>query len=171
MSRVWGLGLVLFLLCCLHIAAGLFAQSNPPMHQVPKLELPKVFPFGEYEDQYTLLYETYPELLLTVCENDMEVAFDKWMHMLTAMETYASEINFELKGIKLVLYVFWNEDGTIQHMTYYLKPNSLNVDTAELSAFISSFMNRYQLPIQAEAKFTLRCCSVSHYPLVWGVMP
>ena len=67
---------------------------------------------------------------------------------------FAEDIDFELKGVKLVLYVFWNEDGTMQHVTYYLKPNSLNLDTAELSAFISSFMNRYRLPIDAEAKFT-----------------
>ena len=118
------------------------------------LSLPKVFLIGEYEEQYGLLYETYHDILLTVCHDDMNLAFDKWMDMLTEMEAYSDQIDFELRGIKVWLKVFWNATGTIQHISYYLKPNSRNIDIAELSAFLSSFMNHYQLPIKTEVNFT-----------------
>ena len=119
-----------------------------------KLSLPKVFQIGEYEDQYGLLYETYHDILLSVCGDDMTLAFDKWMDMIAEMEAYAQQIDFDLNGVKIWLKVFWNEDGTIQHISFYRKPNSINVDVAEMSAFLSSFMNRYKMPINTNLKFT-----------------
>jgi hypothetical protein len=119
-----------------------------------KLSLPKVFQIGEYEDQYGLLYETYHDILLSVCNDDMGLAFDKWMDMIAEMEAYAKQIDFNLNGVKIWLKVFWNEDGTIQYISFYRKPNSINIDVAEMSAFLSSFMNRYKMPISTNLKFT-----------------
>jgi len=121
---------------------------------IVQLDLPKVFQIGEYEEQYGLLYETYHDILLTVCDDDMELAFGKWMHMIEEMEYYAHEIDFDLKGVKVWLKLFWNSDGTIRYLAYHLKPNSLNIDTAELSAFFVSFVNRYQMPVKTNLKFT-----------------
>ena len=143
--------LILAIFCLVPI----FGQGHGKMdEQQTKLTLPKVFLIGEHEEQYGLLYEVYHDLLLSVCHDDMELAFDKWLHMLSEMEGYASEIDFDLNGVKVWLKVFWDPDGTIRYLSYYLKPNSINIDTAELSAFFSSFMNRYQMPIQTRLKYT-----------------
>ncbi len=121
---------------------------------IKELTLPKVFQIGEYEEQYGLLYEIYHDILLTVCHDDMNLAFDKWMYMIGEMETYAQKIEFDLNGVKLWLKVFWDEDGSIRYLSYFLKPNSRNIDTAELSAFLSSFMNIFRMPIQSTVKYT-----------------
>ena len=130
------------------------AQTQTPSDLPDSLELPKVFLIGEYEEQYGLLYETYHDILLSICHDDMNLAFAKWMDMLSEMESYAQHIDFELRGVKVWLKVFWAANGTIEHISYYLKPNSRNIDTTELSAFLSSFMNHYQLPIQSNVRFT-----------------
>ncbi len=118
------------------------------------LTLPKVFLIGEYEDQYGLLYETYHDILLSVCHDDMNLAFDRWMYMITEMEEYAQSIDFDLDGVKVWLKIFWAADGTIDHISFFRKPNSRNVDTSELSAFLSSFMNHFQMPIESKVRYT-----------------
>lgn len=122
--------------------------------QVKQLDLPKVFQIGEYEEQYGLLYEIYHDILLTVCDDDMNLAFNKWMDMIAEMEAYAHQIDFDLNGVKIWLKVFWNEDGRIRYISYYRKPNSRNIDPAELSAFLSSFINAYRMPVESKVKFT-----------------
>ncbi|MCB0669555.1 MAG: hypothetical protein KDC80_27210 [Saprospiraceae bacterium] len=122
--------------------------------QVKELDLPKVFQIGEYEEQYGLLYEVYHDILLTVCDDDMNLAFNKWMDMIAEMESYAHQIDFDLNGVKIWLKVFWNEDGSIRYISYYRKPNSRNIDPADLSAFLSSFMNIYKMSVDSKVKFT-----------------
>jgi len=122
--------------------------------QVKELTLPKVFQIGEYEEQYGLLYEVYHDILLTVCNDDMNLAFSKWMDMIAEMESYAHQIDFDLNGVKIWLKVFWNEDGSIRYLSYYRKPKSRNIDTSELSAVLSSFMNVYKMPVNSKVKFT-----------------
>ena len=65
------------------------------------LDLPRVFLIGEHEEKYGLLYEEYHHILLTVCNDDMNMAFGKWMDMLSEMEAYAETIDFDLKGVKV----------------------------------------------------------------------
>ena len=62
--------------------------------EVDSLILPKVFLIGEYEGQYPLLYETYNDILLTVCHDDMNLAFGKWMDMITEMEALCQSDQF-----------------------------------------------------------------------------
>jgi len=152
-SMVRGMGIRLsYVFVLAGLAGSITAQADEKSPDT--LSLPKVFLIGEYEEQYGLLYETYHAILLSVCHDDMNLAFDKWMDMITEMEAYANQINFELRGVKVWLKVFWSSAGSIEHISYYLKPNSRNIDTAELSAFLSSFMNHYQLPIRSGVRFT-----------------
>jgi len=118
------------------------------------LLLPTIFLIGEYEEQYGLLYEEYNEILLTVCDEDMDLAFNKWMYMLSEMEAYAASIGFDLNGVKIWLKVFWSTDGHIDYLSYYLKPNSKNVGNAEMSAYLKSFTNRFEMPLRAPVKYT-----------------
>jgi hypothetical protein len=116
-------------------------------------EAPTVFVMGDQEATYEKLNQTYKQTLLEACDNDMKLAFEKWLHMMQEMESYADEINFDLDGIKVLMHVFWNTDGQIDHIGYFLRPNSRNVDTAELSAFLSSFSRQYTFPVSSDRKF------------------
>jgi hypothetical protein len=115
---------------------------------------PKVFMIGEYERQFEALMQEHSMLLLTACNNDMNFAFEKWQGMLGAMETHSEKVNFDLKGVKLWLNVFWEEDGGIKHIAFHLKPNSRNVDTDKLSLFLISFINNYRFPLVVGEKFS-----------------
>ena len=119
-----------------------------------ELDLPPVFLIGEYEEQYALLYEEYNEILLSVCHNDMYVAFNKWISMLNDLETYAQSIDYDLQGVKLWLKVFWNEDGTIDYISYYPKPKSKNVNFTEITALLKGFCKVYEPSINSNVKFT-----------------
>ncbi len=135
------------------VSSCLYGQSDGSSAKA-ELALPKVFLIGEHEDQYGLLYETYHDILLSVCHDDMNLAFEMWMNMVSEMESYAHQAGFDLNGVKVWLRVFWNADGRIAHLSYFLKPTSINIAHAELVAFLSSFMSIYQMPIKTNLKYT-----------------
>ncbi|MBP7273339.1 MAG: hypothetical protein KA974_05835 [Saprospiraceae bacterium] len=114
--------------------------------------LPKVFLSGDHEEEYNQLC-LESKLLLEVCNNDVDIAYAKWYSMLLEMEAYADQINFDLKGAKMFINVFWNPDGSFLHIVYQLKPNSRNMNVAELNAFFSSFMNNYKFPLVTNVKY------------------
>ncbi len=115
--------------------------------------LPKAFILGQYEKAYEKLCESHTKLLIEVCNDDMDVAYNKWLSLLEEMEDYADEINYDIKGIRVWLNVYWDKSGNIDHIAYHLKTNSRNIDQTELSAFFSSFMNHYKFPIVSERNF------------------
>lgn len=116
--------------------------------------MPKVFLMGENEKGYEQLTQDYAQSLLEVCDNNMEMAFENWLEMVKEMEQYAQKIKFDLKGVKLRLHVFWSPEGKIDHMGYLLRSDSRNINTAELSAFLSSFINRYKFAKTSDKKFS-----------------
>ncbi len=120
--------------------------------------LPKVFELGKYEEAYELAKQDYAQNLLSACNNDMKVAFDNWLGMMKELENYAGRINFDLKGVKMRLHVFWNADGAIDHIGFVVRPDSRNARTEELSALFSSFMRQYKFPITSTQKY-------AHYTL------
>jgi hypothetical protein len=116
--------------------------------------IPKVFKLGEHESSYPTLYKNHSDILLAVFDNDMDLAFNRWLEVLYEMEGYSDQIGFDLKGLKLWINVFWNNDGTIAHISYYPKPNSINKDLDELDAFFTSFMNHSSLNVNAVNGFS-----------------
>lgn len=116
--------------------------------------LPPVFLIGEYETQYSEAIEAYETLLLTVCENDMVEAYSKWVSMLEEMEAYSEEVDFDLKGLKVWFTVFWEPNGTISHLAYYLKTVSKNMDHEELNAFFKSFISNYRFPLVHSERYS-----------------
>lgn len=125
-----------FLLLFLAVTVHLHGQS-----------LPKVFVLGGDEALYESLTTEYGETMLTACGGNMEVAMGKWLDMLQEMEQYAKKVRYDLKGIKMWMQVFWDKDGTINHIGFRLKNDSRNVRNEEIMAFFSSFMNRYKFPV------------------------
>lgn len=132
------------------LSAFLFTQAQAQIQQ-----LPAVFLLGENEDSYEVATQTYSKTLLEVCSNDMKGAFDHWINMMKDMESFAERIKFDVKGVKVWMHVFWNEQGSIDHIGYFLRPDSRNIKTNELSAFFKAFMNQYEtFPLKSDRKFS-----------------
>lgn len=136
-----------------------YAHSNHPINLFPSTEqdtvatLPKVFLLGNHEVAYEKLSEAGTSLL-AVCEDDFNAAHGKWNSLLKEMEAHADMVNYDIKGVKMWLHVFWDEKGKINHIAFYLKPNSRNVKTDEMTAFLTDFVNNYHLPTQSSTNFS-----------------
>jgi len=109
--------------------------------------LPKVFLLGADEALYESVTSNYNETMLTACGGNMEVAMSKWLGMLQEMESYAKKVRYDLKGLKMWMHVFWDTDGSINHIAFRLRTDSRNVRNEEIMAFFNSFMNRYKFPV------------------------
>lgn len=121
----------------------------------PELILPKVFVLGEHEVEYEQLMLKYNESLLTVCDNDMKLAFGKLMSMFQEMETYAEQLQYDINGVRIWVHLFWDEKGMIQHIGYHLRPNSKNVNNTEFTAFLEDFVEAYRFPLNTTKKYSL----------------
>lgn len=129
---------ILIIFAFLSFAIGQMASAQ-------SAQIPRVFMIGEYEDEYEGLVVSCEDKLLSVCDNSMEQAYNKWMGMLSDMEAYSLKSEFDLRGIKIWINVFWNQDGTVKNIVYYPKPNSKNMNFEELTSFFYSFLSDYQL--------------------------
>jgi len=115
--------------------------------------LPKVFILGNHEIAYEKLSGEGTSLL-AVCEDDFNAAHGKWNSLLKEMEAHADMINYDIKGVKMWLHVFWDDNGKINNIAFYLKPNSRNIKLEEMTAFLTDFVNNYHLPAQYDESFS-----------------
>ena len=129
----------------------LMRSYSQPHAQVSAL--PTVFLIGEYEDRYLELSQAHPAQFMSVYQNDIDLAYKGWSSCLLDMEDYASRINYDLKGVKLWINLYFNSDGTISNIAFYPKPNSRNVPLDELVAFFKGFAKEYRLPVTAAKGF------------------
>lgn len=139
------------LLLCFGFAS---ASTSTGMMMKPDTILPKSFLLGDHEKQFEKLTMQYETLLLTATDNNMNLAFEKWVEMITEMEEYSESIGYDLKGVKMWMNIFWEPDGSIAHIAFFLKPNSRNVDVQELKAFFSSFARHYTFPLVYKTKYS-----------------
>ncbi len=141
--------LTLALVLC---AASAFAFG--PIGPQPKTKaLPTVFMLGEYETNYDELVQTYPQSMLEACDCSKEDAFTKWIGMLNELDIYARKQNVDIRGVKLWLHVFYNNDGSVKHIAYHLRPNSRQLDTEVLAPLLEGFARQYRFPITGEAGY------------------
>ena len=115
--------------------------------------LPVVFMLGQDDRAFDALKTEHDLQLLAVCRNDMELTYYLWIQMMKNMESYATRTGFDLNGIKLWLYAFYNKDGSIRHLAYHAKPQSRNFKPEDMSAFLTGFVKTYKLPITADRSF------------------
>ena len=139
----------LFLLLVATVSWGQLSSSQPPAQP-----LPSVFFIGEHEKAFEGLSFDYRVSLLEACDENMDVAFEKWLTMLKEMEAFAEVNGMDIRGVKLWLNVFWNEEGKVDYLAYHLKPQSKNVDTRFLSALFKEFIAVYQTSIDHPEKFS-----------------
>jgi hypothetical protein len=108
---------------------------------------PKVFVLGDDEEWVTQLTKKHPALMITVFDNNMDNAYSKWVEVLADMEDYANRINYDIRGVKLWLNIYWNKNGVIENIGFYLKPNSRNVKPEDLMAFFTSYLKNQKIRI------------------------
>lgn len=115
--------------------------------------MPTVFLLGEYDKIYDSMMAEQTTLL-DACNDDMDLAYTKLMGMMQEMEAYADLVDFDLKGINAWIHFFWAADGSIEHIGFYLKPNSRNVPTDLMKNFLEGFAKQYTLPLKYSKKFS-----------------
>jgi hypothetical protein len=115
--------------------------------------MPTVFLLGEYDKIYDSMMAEQTTLL-DACNDDMNLAYTKLMGMMQEMEAYAELVDFDLKGINAWIHFFWAADGSIEHIGFYLKPNSRNVSTDLMKNFLEGFAKQYKLPLKYSRKFS-----------------
>jgi len=120
----------------LMMSFGAIAQSDTAVSA-------KAFLIGENEKHFESLVSEHGEQLLNVCKNNMNKAYKLWVSLLKDLERFANDKEFDLKGTKIWINLFWNADGSIRNIVYYPKPNSKNMDFALLSDFLSDFAFSY----------------------------
>lgn len=137
-----------FVISNLWLAASLsgFGQMAPEWLKVQEpVALPRVFLLGEHERAYERMMGQYDKLLMQVYQEDMGKAYKIWSGFLMALEDQSKALGFELNGLKLWINVFFNPDGTIQHIVYFPKPNSKNMNFDQLTNFFLNFSKTYKL--------------------------
>lgn len=131
-----------------------FANANQAYQSKGDTILPPVFLIGEYENQYNELINEYETLLFTVCNFDMDAAFSKWQSMLKEMNAFAVANDVSLDGVKVWLNVFFEANGEISHLAYYLKPMSINIDDSEINALFKEFIKTYRFPLLSKTNYS-----------------
>jgi len=140
--------------CTLSLGAQpLTAPKGADVSTWQKDKYPPVFLIGDNSKAFEALSRSHNIALIDACEDDMEVAFSKWVDMMLALETYSKEEGYDIRGIKMWIKIFWAADGSVEHIAYYLKPHSRNVATEELSNFFDNFISTYKLPLEVERSF------------------
>ncbi len=157
---------VTFFICSAMLLPSSFLRaSNSP----DTTKIPRVFLLGDDTDTYSerLSYE-YSYLLIFACNSNVEEASAKWIDMMNAIEDYSEEVGFNLKGLKMWINIYWDKDGTVRHIAYYLRPESRNADTKALTAFFTSFCSKYKLPLNAPAKKKFSHSGSTYFPFFKG---
>lgn len=108
--------------------------------------LPTIFMIGQFTDPFEALNNS-SQTLLEVCQNDVYLAYDKWLHMLSELESVSETLGLTLKGSKYWFSVFWNQDGTIKHFAYFPKTGSKEIDHKVFKEVLSTFISNYKLPV------------------------
>lgn len=115
--------------------------------------LPSVFMIGEHEIEYNEMLKVQPDLLMSVCNDDMEKAYNKWLTFLVEIEKFAIENDVDINGVKIWINVFWNENGTLKHIAFYPKPNSRNMEYEYVKVLFAQFIEKYNSDLKNEKLF------------------
>lgn len=128
---------------CFHIA------SAKAISTTETDSLPTVFILGEYDGSpFEKMKANYGTTLLEICNTNFSAAYYTWAHLLKSIESYSHTNKFDLDGVKMWLYVFYNPDGSIGHLAYYLKPTSRNVKAEDMTKFLNNFAPTYRSPLK-----------------------
>lgn len=121
--------------------------------QVQTDTLPAVFMIGEHEAAYTRMLSEKPDLLMSVCNDDMEKAYANWLYFLVEIEKFAIENEVDINGVKIWINVFWNPDGSLKHIAFYPKPNSKNMEYEYVKVLFKAFVKENKSELRHSKSF------------------
>jgi hypothetical protein len=131
------------------------AKASAPLTMPIDSAMPHVFVLGQFDGTpFERMKKDYETTLMTACKNDMETAYYCWLHLLKNLESFAAKTNYDINGIKMWMYVFWEKDGTIGYIAYYPKANSKNIKAEEMNAFLNDFRKVYVSPLRHEKNYS-----------------
>jgi hypothetical protein len=136
MVRYWLLSTILWYLSCLNTIV--FGQSDSL--------LPVVFYIGEHEKLYEKMIGETPVSLYSVHDNNPEATMKYWNEWFKSFEDYAESKNKSVYGIKVWINVFWKEDGHINHIAFYPKPDSAHRNYDEFKVLLKDFIQKSHYP-------------------------
>lgn len=116
-------------------------------------DLPEVFLIGEHETHYFELSQQYPEVFMNVYDNNIDKAYRAWTEFAMDIEDYATDIQFDIKGAKLWINIYFSPDGSIAHLAFFPKPNSRNIPEEHLVAFFKGFVRQHKFVTKNEQGF------------------
>lgn len=117
-------------------------------------QAPRAFVIGEdTERAYELLGEQQQVGLLEACDCSMEKAFKLWVGMLHEIEKYAEREEMDIRGVKVWLHAFYDDDGSVEHLAYHLRPSSKQVDEKAFTHLLKGFAKQYTFPVLHEGGF------------------
>lgn len=116
-------------------------------------ELPAAFPTGAHYSEVEALYEQHQVSLIEVCDFNLDSAGMQWLAFLEDIEARASELGVDLNGVRLILTVFFQADGSVRHIGFSRQVQSRNIREEVLQAFFRQFAKGYRLPISATGRF------------------
>lgn len=117
-------------------------------------QLPAAFQTGSHEKEYESLVVDHGDMLLTACDNDMDRAYLVWTKMLQDIETKADQSDIDIKGLKLWINAFWDENGQVEHLVFYPKPTCRNVDFKVVEDFLSAVVPTLNVAVEHEHAFS-----------------
>ena len=118
-----------------------------------EITLPKVFVIGDFQENYEKLFSTYPDILITACNDNLDTAQAAWLSYVTTMENYSKEINFDLEGVSMWVHFFWSKTGEVAHIAYHLQPRSRFVKDDAMLAFLRSYARQHPIEVSAIRAF------------------
>jgi len=116
--------------------------------------LPRVFTVGEFSRQYEDLVSECELPLLQISAMSMDKASKHWLKVMRELELHADSLEFDIRGVRLWINIFWNADGSIKHMVYFPKRNSKNVDFKRLALVLDSFCESAQIKLRAPSCYS-----------------
>lgn len=141
---------LLFWVMGLFLAGPRQAEGRPAI--IAMDSLPAVFTIGQYSEEAEKLNLSHISLM-AACQDEVLLAYDKWLHMLAELDAMASGYGLDLKGGKFWFSVYWHQTGRIKHFAYYLKPGSKPIDTKVFEDLLHHFISAYTLPVASGQDF------------------
>lgn len=136
------------------LCSSVIAQDSLSSKTNPVLAPLRVSMIGDDESLQSSLNIECSDILINIQGLDMSQAYTIWLSMLSDLEKYADRMSFDIKGLRLWINVYWEEDGSIRHINYYPKPNSKNIDFEQFSHFLNGFANDYRLLLKHSSCFS-----------------
>ncbi len=139
----------LLIFCCFLLSSKITFASNTTD------TLPKVFLLGEVnETEFEKMEANYSVSLLDINNGDMNIAYKQWMDLLSYIENECQNNSFDIKGAKMWLNVYYNKDGKLDYLGYFLKANSRNIKTDELNAILKLVVKNYSGAMAYSKKYS-----------------